>query len=78
MTDLNEPEFDVPSVSYFDFTASYAFDYGVVEGLKLRAGVTNLTDKDPPIYPSNIQSNTDPSQYDVLGRRYFLSATYKF
>jgi outer membrane receptor protein involved in Fe transport len=44
----------------------------------LRGGVTNLTDKDPPNYPGAIQSNTDPSTYDVLGRRYFVSAMYKF
>ena len=49
-----------------------------MEGLRLRAGVTNLTDEDPIIYPSNQQSNTDPSTYDVLGRRYFVAATYSF
>jgi outer membrane receptor protein involved in Fe transport len=45
-------------------------------GLRLRAGVTNLTDEDPIIYPSQQQANTDPSTYDILGRRYFVSATY--
>jgi outer membrane receptor protein involved in Fe transport len=44
--------------------------------LRLRAGVTNLTDEDPIIYPSQQQANTDPSTYDILGRRYFVSATY--
>ena len=51
---------------------------GAMEGLRLRAGITNLTDEDPVIYPSNQQSNTDPATYDVLGRRYFVAATYTF
>ncbi|HBX36002.1 MAG TPA: hypothetical protein DEG76_01280, partial [Pseudohongiella sp.] len=50
--------------------------------LSLTAGVNNLFDKAPPIYTSDsragIQSNTDPSVYDVLGRRYFVTATYRF
>jgi iron complex outermembrane receptor protein len=78
LDDFNEPTFRIPSVSYLDMTASYAFSQGVISGLRLRAGVTNLTDKEPPIYPSAVQSNTDPSTYDVLGRRYFVSAIYKF
>lgn len=76
--DVNEDGFMLPSVSYLDLTANYGFEEGALEGLSLRAGVTNATDKDPPIYPSNIQSNTDPSTYDVLGRRYFVSARYRF
>jgi outer membrane receptor protein involved in Fe transport len=44
----------------------------------LRAGVENLTDAEPPIFPSWIAANTDPSQYDVLGRRYYLEMGYRF
>jgi outer membrane receptor for ferrienterochelin and colicin len=79
MTDVNVPTFEVPSVSYFDAGASYKFASGtMVDGLALRIGVTNLTDKRPQIFPSYVQSNTDPSSYDVLGRRYFVSANYAF
>jgi hypothetical protein len=28
--------------------------------------------------PSPVQANTDPSQYDVLGRRYSLGVSYRF
>jgi outer membrane receptor protein involved in Fe transport len=42
-----------------------------------RAGVENLTDVEPPIYPSYVQANTDPSQYDLLGRRYFVRLNYR-
>ena len=70
--------YKLPSVDYFDLTASYSFEDGFAKGLTLRAGVTNLTDEDPIIYPSYQQSNTDPSTYDVLGRRYFLGLNYRF
>ena len=62
---------------YFDLTFGYAFA-GAMDGRRLREGITNLTDEEPIIYPSNQQSNTDPSTYDTLGRRYFLAATYTF
>jgi outer membrane receptor protein involved in Fe transport len=79
MTDFNEPTFELPSVSYLDAGASYKFASGtLIDGLTMRVGVTNLTDKAPQIYPSYVQSNTDPSSYDVLGRRYFISANYSF
>jgi iron complex outermembrane receptor protein len=70
----------VPSYTYHRLTAGW--NPSQLEGLSLTAGVTNLFDKEPPIYTSDgaagIQSNTDPSVYDVLGRRYFVSATYNF
>ncbi|MBX3703099.1 MAG: TonB-dependent receptor [Steroidobacteraceae bacterium] len=48
------------------------------EQLVLRGGVNNLFDKDPPYYTDPIDQNTDPFTYDLLGRRYFLKATYRF
>ena len=81
MTDADpdlSPVFKVPSMDYFDLNAGYEFTSGMLEGLRLGAGVENLTDEDPPIFPSFIQANTDPSQYDVFGRRYYMSLTYAF
>ena len=75
MTDFSFPSFKLDSVDYLDLTFGYTFS-DALQGLRLRAGITNLTDEDPIIYPSQQQSNTDPSTYDVLGRRYFVSATY--
>lgn len=70
----------VPSYTYHRLTGSWVPPQ--LEGLSLTAGVTNLFDKQPPIYTSDgasgIQANTDPSTYDVLGRRYFVNATYRF
>lgn len=76
-TDLSYPDFKLDAVDYLDLTFGYRFS-GAMEGLLLRVGITNLTDQEPIIYPSNQQSNTDPSTYDILGRRYFVAATYTF
>ncbi|HWM27007.1 MAG TPA: TonB-dependent receptor, partial [Woeseiaceae bacterium] len=75
MNDFAVPAFKLDAVDYLDVTLGYTFS-DTLNGLALRAGVTNLTDEDPIIYPSNQQSNTDPSTYDILGRRFFVSATY--
>jgi outer membrane receptor protein involved in Fe transport len=77
-TDLSYPDFKLDEVNYLDLTFGYAFQGNTMEGLRLRVGITNLTDEDPVIYPSDQQMNTDPATYDVLGRRYFVSATYSF
>jgi len=60
---------------YFD--ASVAFDFGSQFDLTL--GVNNLTGAKPSLTGlSQIQANTDPSLYDVLGRRFFVSVKAKF
>jgi iron complex outermembrane recepter protein len=64
----------VPSIAYLDANLSWRLD----EKLELRAGIENLTDEAPPLYTASVQMNTDPSTYDVLGRRYFLRANMKF
>ena len=61
------------SVWYVDLAGSYE----VIKNLTLRAGVSNITDESPQIYTPNVQANTDPSTYDVLGRRYFVGFNYK-
>jgi outer membrane receptor protein involved in Fe transport len=70
--------FEVPSIAYLDVTASYSLPESLMKGLTFRLGVLNAADRDPLIYPSAVQSNTDPSTYDVLGRRFFVSANYSF
>jgi len=68
----------VPTYYYHDLTARYDFN----KTYSLTVGVNNIADKQPPIYTTDaqagIQSNTDPSTYDVLGRRYFLNFGAKF
>ena len=62
----------VPAVSYFDLIGRVL----VNDEFELRAGVTNLTDKQPPVYGG--PSSTALSAYDVIGRRFFIGATARF
>ena len=71
-------DFQVPARNYLNLTTGYSFDTGSLAGLTLRVGVTNLTNEEPPIFPRYAEANTDPSVYDVLGRRYFVSVRYAF
>ena len=64
----------MPHQDYFDLDVGYAIEDGWFDGLTIRAGVENLTDEPPPIFPSWVDANTDPSQFDVLGRRYYVHA----
>jgi outer membrane receptor protein involved in Fe transport len=59
----------VPSVTYHDVELAYSWS-----ALKLHAGVTNLTDRDPPFL--NAIGNTNPATYRLLGRGYFLRLSY--
>jgi iron complex outermembrane receptor protein len=63
----------VPSVWYFDFALQ-----ADIENMTFRIGLNNAFDKQPPLYAPNVQSGTDPSVYDILGRRAYVSARLKF
>ncbi|HNR21778.1 MAG TPA: TonB-dependent receptor [Steroidobacteraceae bacterium] len=78
MDDIAFPEFKLDATTYVDLSAGYRFKEGMLDGLSLRAGVINLTDEDPVLFPSYQQSNTDPTVYDVLGQRYYFNVNYKF
>jgi outer membrane receptor protein involved in Fe transport len=70
-----EPSFTgVPTMTYLDLGVTWRF----MESGSLRVGVNNLTDKEPPLYSPNVQSGTDPSLYDVIGRRIFGQVNFKF
>lgn len=64
----------VDSVTYHHLSGSYRAN----ENLTLRAGINNLFDQDPEYYTDPIDQNTDPFTYDLLGRRFFLSASYTY
>jgi iron complex outermembrane receptor protein len=67
----------IAGYNYLDLTATVH----VLENIEVRAGVTNLFDKDPPLLSTEIsngsQSNTFDA-YDVVGRQLFVSLTAKF
>ena len=64
---------DTASWDMFDLYGNYK----VTKALDVRIGVDNLLDKDPPVV-RGIPGNTDPQNYDILGRRYYLGVTAKF
>ncbi len=74
MVDAYYPDEKIGAVDYFDLNGSWAIN----DTYSLRGGVTNLTDKQPPYFSSYVQANTDPSTYDVLGRRFYVGFKAKF
>lgn len=81
MVDNNFDDFETDAISYLDLGLTYDFKDlfgGGLEGLRGRITATNVTDQDPEIIPARVQANTDPSAYDTLGRRYFVTLTYDF
>ena len=64
----------IDGIHYFDLNGSWA----VNDAISLRAGVNNVTDELAPVYAPSIASNTDPSSYDLLGRRYYVGLTARF
>lgn len=75
---VNPVDRRLQSESYFDLAGSWA----VTKAFTVSGGINNLFDRDPPITsllqtgPGN--GNTYPGYYDALGRKIFISGTYKF
>ncbi len=74
---------NIPAFNYIDFGAIWR----VRDGVTLRAGVNNVTDKDPPVVdqlnfglsgPPVGNGNTFPGVYDTLGRTFFIGLTADF
>lgn len=59
---------------YYDLTGRYE----VMEGVTIRGGVNNVTDQQPRLFSPSNQANTDPSVFDILGRRYFVGFDLRF
>jgi outer membrane receptor protein involved in Fe transport len=56
-----------------------AFSLDATDQVSFSFGVNNLFDKKPQLIGDNQeQANTYPSVYDVLGRDYFVSASFRF
>jgi iron complex outermembrane recepter protein len=90
---LGEAEVETPQVAttfeafqrigaynYFDLNAAW----DVRDNMTVRAGMTNIFDKDPPVVGNEAgttasnSGNTFPSVYETLGRRYSISFNVKF
>ena len=72
VTNLNSQTAGSASYSYIDLTGSYQ----LTDSLALRAGVNNVTDKEPPIIGGSI-GVTNRGVFDSVGRTAYLEATYK-
>lgn len=57
--------------------ADLALRWSVNRQADLRAGVTNLFDRGPELYFPAVDANTEPSTFDVLGRRFWISLTVR-
>jgi outer membrane receptor protein involved in Fe transport len=73
MRNLDAPGTTIPAVSYFDADAHYTIN----NRFTLSAGVTNITDKQPP-FIGTLELRTDAATYDVIGRTWFVGAKMKF
>ena len=75
------PEYSkIKAFDYFDLNASWQ----VLKHLKINTTINNVFDKQPPIVGTGIApgavnfGNTMPGVYDVIGRRFTVSATATF
>lgn len=64
----------VEAAHYFDLNGSWAIN----DTLSLRGGINNVGDEQPQVFSPGVQANTDPSTYDVLGRRFYIGLTARF
>lgn len=58
-------------------SVGYAFREGALKGLRVRLGVNNVLDEEPPLYPVN-SSGYHPSYADPRGRTPYVDVTYRF
>ena len=75
---VRDVERELGAQNYLDLAGSWS----VTKAFTVSMGVNNVLDKDPPI-TSQLSTgagngNTYPSVYDALGRKVFLTASYKF
>jgi outer membrane receptor protein involved in Fe transport len=84
VTDKTSNTTGAPSYHLFNLNGTYA----ITPAAEVRFGVDNLFDRDPPLIGVNLNNNNqganlqggtyDSSNYDVLGRRFYVGATLRF
>jgi outer membrane receptor protein involved in Fe transport len=74
---LNNVFFDYGSTIYNDAQVGYNIE---PINTRIDLGVNNLFDKQPPFLYANqtLNANTDPSDFDLMGRYYWARVTVKF
>ena len=66
--------YETEDLLYHDLTGSYSFG----QGTSIAAGVTNLTDEEPPFIAAGFNANTSPEMYRMLGMGYYLRLSHEF
>jgi len=83
VTDPNSNTTGAPAYNLFHLNGTYA----ITPEVRVRAGIDNLFDEDPPLIGVNLNSDGrtslrggtfDAGQYDVLGRRFYAGVTFDF
>ncbi|HJP38143.1 MAG: TonB-dependent receptor [Gammaproteobacteria bacterium] len=69
---------DVESFLYHDLVASYATDFTGAGTTTITAGITNISDEDPPFIEVGFNATTDPATYRMFGTGYYLRLTHAF
>ena len=71
----NEELPNIGSYSYLTLSSVYQIN----DDWSVYGGVHNLADRAPPLMAGNaVAANSDPSTYDMFGRRYFVGLTVQF
>jgi outer membrane receptor protein involved in Fe transport len=67
---------EAPAQWYFDLSTAFR----VTKEFEINGGINNLFDNKPPILGVALSgdANTDPSLWDVVGRRFFVGARVRF
>ena len=73
----NGQRFIVEDYSVTNVSVGYSFQRGWLDGTRVRVGVNNVFDRDPPLYPVN-SSGYNPSYSDPRGRTAYVDVTYRF
>jgi outer membrane receptor protein involved in Fe transport len=76
ITSVTRPASPTAGVDKYDIF-DLGLRYGLAKNLDLRAGITNLFNRDPALVPGN-QNLTVMSSYDVVGRSYYVGMRKKF
>jgi outer membrane receptor protein involved in Fe transport len=76
ITSVTRPGSPLEGVARYDIF-DLGVRYGLTRNVDLRAGVTNLFNRDPALVPGN-QNLTIASTYDIIGRSYYVGARTRF
>ena len=71
----------IDSIITYNLSVGYQFDgsrYAMLQDTRLRIGIINLTDEEPPLAASNFGYDPAVSQSTMTGRSWNIQITRKF